>query len=574
MGALARDNTWRWLSGGLAVLSPEQLADAQASFDTWLRRYNRFTIGNVPVNSASDFVAVVQAASSRPCGLEGYTPGADMSPTAAQDETSSADAAVTALTDSLAEFLHAYGEFDRQCQRIKVDPVLFPSLFQSEESLLLCRAAWHLSAACMASAEAIKKVGGKLTGSPLKHPFLVGFTRRYVEAMLLPSSTPTSEPPPCPFRADPLLMDLSAQAVVVDWVSEHAESEDAFRWAREREGIDTAAKAAMMRWLDGIGELEALSAEAEERGQALSATGYALNTTQRNDLRCLRQEMGAFLSAKHEVAKQRAVIRKLTAGADQEAVALERKVLARLEEMRDHHKSRAAFHWVQSFHFEPEAQAEAAMLSPRLVSVAKQEIEGDVTQSSGEVGVFLAERSVRERQALEAMVQASQALAATSEAKAQKHPAAMTGVASSLVGRIVSAARALGADLLGDMRAVLPALAGQAARLVDATKPTPIEQLQKKVNDWRVDGLAVADKRMRRAADRPAVISARQTMVGYARAVTEDSGLMAKVRKADPACAAWIERVGGKSSNGDARTAATVPTEAAEMAASSGFGIR
>ena len=246
---------------------------------------------------------------------------------------------------------------------------------------------------------------------------------------------------------------------------------------------------------------------------------------------------------------------------------------ARLEEMRGHHKSRAAFHWVRSFHFERAAQAEAELLAPRLVAAVRAEIEQDVSQSSGDVGVFLTGKTARERAAVGAMADASQALSATAEAKAARHPASMTGLAMALVGSIVAAGKALGADFLGDMRAILPALAGQANRMIEATKPTPAENLQKKVPDWRIEGIAVADRRMRRAADCPAQMSARQTLVGYARAVADDGGLMAKVRGADPACAAWIEKVSGRAGQAGARTAGqpAARTAAAPAAAAHGF---
>jgi len=572
MASSGHDCSWRWQTGGLAALEPGQAADAQAVFDTWLRRCNSFSLGGTPVDSLGDFVGAIQSAPSRTCGLEGCVPSAEFPDGPESPARGQAVAGAMALSDALASFLLAYQAFDGQFERIKADGVLFAPLEMSREALALDRAAWALSGASMAAAAGARRAGARLCGSPLRHPFLVARTLRYVQALMVLRPAP-EEPPPCPFAGDPSALDAAGRAVAAEWVARYAEADDAVRRAREAEGAGHPARAEMMRWLDGIGRLEEAFLAAEEAGTALSASGTALSRAQRADLRSLRAEMTAMHAASNDISHQAAAVRRAQAGPDAELLATERKVMARLEEMRGHHKSRAAFHWVRSFHFERAAQAEAELLAPRLVAAVRAEIEQDVSQSSGDVGVFLTGKTARERAAVGAMADASQALSATAEAKAARHPASMTGLAMALVGSIVAAGKALGADFLGDMRAILPALAGQANRMIEATKPTPAENLQKKVPDWRIEGIAVADRRMRRAADCPAQMSARQTLVGYARAVADDGGLMAKVRGADPACAAWIEKVSGRAGQAGARTAGqpAARTAAAPAAAAHGF---
>lgn len=531
-----RDLGWRWRVGGLSLLREAERADAEAAFDTWLRRYGRCELNGVRVDELAQFVEAIQGASRRRCGLEALRPTTEPLPGGRKPASSdSLVSAMAALNGALSGFLAAYRSFDEHFECLKADPDMFVPLELSPEALALDRSAWRLSHAAMTAHETAAAAGSRLVNSPLRHPFLCARTERYLSSVLTHRQpTPSAGAGSAPTSS--LMEEVTAEA----WCRAQAEQDDAFRRKVEAAAIPVAERAAMMRWLEASGRLEVMAEAAEREGRAVAITGFGLSRAQRSDLRGLRREISGFRSLKLDVAAQAVTLSQAHADGDEDRIARETKALERLEEMRDHHKARATFFWVRSFHFQEEATKEAEWLAPKLIRAVREDIVPDLTDQSGRTGEFLAEQTQDVRDAIGTV-----AVALYAAAEAGDLARAGTKALSAIRGataRATVATKSMLKLVMSKAKAVLPAIAGHV--LGDDSEPTsPLDLLADAVGDWRLVGLASADRRMRRAADAAGRMSARHTLVGYARAVVGDAELLRRVREVEPALALWITRM-------------------------------
>lgn len=388
----------------------------------------------------------------------------------------------------------------------------------------------------MRAASCANEVGFRLAQSPLRHPFLVARTERHVRGVLVgPAKAPVA-PPPLPHGHHPDGPEARA------WAAFNLTIEDARRRAAEGRAADPRARAAMVRWLEGVGRLEAVVRDAEAAGLTLTVTGRALDELERADLRGLRAEMNGYRALCLEVEAQELAV-KAADGCFPEVVAREKTTLSRLVEMRDHHKAKARFLWVRSFHFDPDAQAEAERLAPRLIAVIRREIEPEVAEQSGGAGEFLNAQGEPFQEAVAEMARA------TLEAVEGNAGKAASSTARGAATRAAKAVRRVGAAMAA-VKSAFPAMARKVLQMVALVEKTPLERLASSLPDWRLDGLAVADRRLRACADRAAQVSTRHTMVGYAKAIADDPALMGSIRAEAPAIAGWIERTAGKDGGG------------------------
>lgn len=547
--AQVRDFSWRWQVGGVAALKGAQMADAQAAFDGWLSKYNRYSLGGFPVNSVSEFVDAVQGMSKRPCGLEGMNPTAPTAEDADQATIEAATSAMAAGKAAIAAFLECYRHFDDHFQSVKANSAIFQPMEKSKAALDLDRAGWALSRVAVSRGESLRRRGIRL-GMPARHPFLISRVQSYLETVFIPPAKPQSGNPPRPFPGDPVTLSVVEKVILSEWLEHHGEAEDAFRRATEAVSVGREARADMIAWLESRGRLDDISRRAEEAGSSVSASGSQLDLRQRTDLRRLREEMSALQSARRDVTAQRLVVSGANSTDDQ-AAARDRRVLARLEEMCLCHRTHAKYHWITSFHFDETAQAEAAALAPRLIAAVRSQLIDEISSQSGGVSKLLAAANAEQRQAILSVARSSKALGKAT-IRLPLRPVDSTPEKDSLVSSLIASSKLLGSGLLTDLRGVLPALRLRVASLREVLNPLPLEVVGRRITDWRLEGLVAADRRVRRATDAKTKEMAQTMRVGYAYSVASDDALMDRVRSINRDCAAWIDGLARREHPGEA----------------------
>lgn len=536
-----KDCSWRWQTGGLRSLSAEQQFDAEQAFDTWLRKCGSFMFEGFRVDNLSGFVNAVQSANTRTCGLETVEFSARISEDSDWSQSAAIEQAVERLKRAQEDFLTVYNGFDQYFEEVKKFPIFLNNLDYSEQAQDLDQQAWQFSWMCMQAAETVNRANGELIGSPLRQPFLVQHTQRWIDNVFALSFIESIDPVvECPFKGEPEQLSRAERKVVEDWLVNHAKQSDKNIRCLSAQTVDISERAAMMRWLEKFDRLDQMAAKGERLGFKVTATGIALTGIQREDLRELHKEISGYMQLSKELDQIQTQSEQTS---DREQLEKQTKIIARLEEMQLCHKSRASYFWIRSFHFDPSVQREAACLQPKLINRARKMFGSEVDQSSGEVGVFMQDKLPQQKEALRDMAQASQSLRKTGEIKRTRGFAALTDIAKGFVNRIIGAGRMLGSEFVDDMRTTFPAMAKQTTDFIANSKPTRMERLAQTIDDWRIVGLAAADRSMRGSHETVVWERSRQNLIAYAQAVCTDLDLMQTISKKDSECALWVEKI-------------------------------
>lgn len=536
------DYTWRWQTGGIECLSVSQRHEANKSFDDWLRGNGSYKIGVFRVDTISEYVSALQNMPDRPCGLEGWKPElvATNAKAAAGARKSQAESALRAIVDTHKRFLDAYKAYDAHFVCLREGGDLYVPLDLSYQALELDRAAWRLTSALMQGISTAQASGHRLTGARIKDVMLVDRTARYVRTIMMPPRHSILPPPSCPAAKSPEAMGDEEAEELRFWISHYADMDDAFRRMQAAKTVRPRERSKMMRWLQGVGLMDDFYRQADTADLPMSVTGYTLTEINRSDLRRLKKEFNGFRSLTVDVEAQKKVLSEIND--DEQAKLRAEKILRRLEEMRGHSRSRAKFFWVNSFHFNRDAQAEAESIAPRLIAAAREELAGDITEQSGRVGKTLKEMTEDEVEAV-----ANMALAVGDAVEAGAVPVGYKRPHNSkdLMSRVATAAHAVGSSILSRMKTGLPEVIKAVVGMSLEVRKTPIEKLADEVGDWRLHGIAAAERRMREGAGDETREVARETMLGYAASVVDDKELMAKVSTSNPNMAAWLKQVSG-----------------------------